>query len=117
AAPEELLERAQQDHVTIFWCPLGHKLNFMGESREEKLERQLRQERLSKTWYQDQFRASERSKAALKGHLTRARKKIAQGTCPVAGCGKHFSNVREHMRHMHPDWKMTDPETGEGVQP
>lgn len=116
AAPEDLLERARRDHVTNFWCPLGHKLHYLGETEEQKLRRQLKQERINSGWYHDQLQASERSKAAIKGHLTRARNKVAEGRCPAPGCGQHFANVREHMKHKHPDYHLTDPETGKAAE-
>ena len=53
-----------------------------------------------------------RSLIAYKGHLTRARNKIAAGNCPAPGCGQHFANVREHMKFKHPDYHLVDPETG-----
>lgn len=115
AAPADLLAKARRDHDTNFWCPNGHKLHYLGETEEQKLRRQLRQERLDTDWYQDQLQASERSKAALKGHLTRARNKIANGICPVGNCRRHFDNVQAHIASEHPQWHMTDPETGKAA--
>jgi hypothetical protein len=110
--PSGLQSQRRDDHKS-FYCPNGHGQHYTSESDAERLARQLRAARSDRDWYQDQLGASERSKAALKGHLTRARNKIAAGTCPVADCGMHFSNVREHMKHKHPDFALIDPETGE----
>jgi hypothetical protein len=113
AAPEDLINACKANHSKGFWCPLGHHLYYTGETEAQKLTRQLRAAKSNSQWYQDQLGAAERSKAALKGHLTRARNKIAAGNCPVPDCGQHFANVREHMKFKHPDFHLTDPETGE----
>lgn len=112
AMPSDFRSQCLRDHSKSFYCPSGHGQVFSGETEAQKLRRQLNYTRDSETWYKDQLGAAERSKAAIKGHLTRARNKIAVGNCPVPDCGQHFSNVREHMNHKHPDWHMTDPETG-----
>jgi hypothetical protein len=116
AMPTDLRDNALRDHGVSFWCPLGHKIHYLGETEEAKLTRQLRSARIDRDRWADNYQASERSKAALKGHLTRARNKIAAGNCPVPDCGQHFSNVREHMKFKHPDFHLTDPETGKPAE-
>lgn len=93
------------DHK-LFYCPNGHGQHYTGESEAEKLKRQLRAAQTSATWNRDQYLASERSKAAIKGHLTRARNKLARGQCPC--CDQVFGNVREHMKFKHPEYHLTD---------
>lgn len=104
-----------------FFCTNGHGQVF-STTREQELENSLRDARerarraeMGRQAARDQAAAAERSVRAYKGHLTRARNKIAAGNCPVPDCGLHFSNVREHMRHKHPDWHLTDPVTGDPV--
>lgn len=104
AMPEDLRERALKDHDIWFFCPLGHRQHFTGETEEQKLARQLRAARSDATWYADQYSASQRSKAAIRGHLTRMRNRVANGLCPVAGCRRHFDNVENHLRGVHADW-------------
>lgn len=115
AMPVDLMTAAKRDHDVWFWCPLGHKIHYLGETEAQRLARQLKQARSNRQWYQDQLHASERSKAALKGHLTRARNKIANGVCPVGGCRRHFDNVQAHIATEHPDWSVVDPETGKAA--
>lgn len=117
----DVVKRRRDDHKT-FYCPNGHSNFFPGESELEKTQRMLTNAReraryaeSSATAARDQARAAERSKAALRGHLTRARNKVAAGNCPVPDCGQHFANVREHMKHKHPDFHMIDPETGKAA--
>jgi hypothetical protein len=104
-----------------WWCPNGHKLHFI-TTEAQKLEKQLAQEKRYRGWAEtratslrDQLDAAERSRSALKGHLTRARNKIANGVCPVGNCRRHFDNVQEHIASEHPQWHVTDPETGKAA--
>lgn len=116
AMPQDLQQRALADRGISFYCPSGHSQHYSGETEAEKLKRQLSYAQTRATRWEDNYRAAERSKAALKGHLTRARNKIAAGNCPVPDCGQHFANVREHMKFKHPDFHLTDPETGEKAE-
>ena len=122
AMPEDFEQSLRRSHGGFF-CPAGHSLVFNGKSdleleREKRAdaERTARNARASRQAAWDQAAAAERSKAAIKGHLTRARRKIAAGDCPVPDCGQHFANVREHMKHRHPGWHLTDPETGKAAE-
>lgn len=114
AMTEELQDQRRRDHKS-FYCPNGHGQSYVGETEEQRLRRQLDSARMDRTWYRDQLEASERSKAAIKGHLTRARNKIANGVCPVGNCRRHFDNVQEHIASEHPQWHVTDPETGKAA--
>lgn len=120
AIPSDLMRQATQKGITV-WCPLGHewvvKKTEVQKQREEieRLEQNLRFARASRDAAQDQARAAERSKAALRGHLTRARNRIANGVCPVGNCRRHFDNVQAHIASEHPHWSVTDPETGKAA--
>jgi uncharacterized Zn finger protein (UPF0148 family) len=110
AIPNSLYRAAQADHDQHIFCPLGHKYVY-GENeadrqraRAEEAERQAKFARQDRDWYQDRMVAERRSKAAMKGHLTRMRNRIANGVCPVSGCRRHFDNVQAHIRGQHPDW-------------
>ena len=120
-ATPAFVQQLRRDHRT-FYCPQGHSMSYGAESDLEKSQRMLTNAReraryaeASATAARDQMRAAERSNAALRGHLTRARNKIAAGNCPAPDCGQHFANVREHMKHKHPDFHMIDPETGKAA--
>lgn len=93
-----------------FTCPAGHEQHY---TRKKNAEQRLREERdalqrsrdsarARSRHLQDQYDAERRSKAAIKGHLTRIRRRIANGVCPC--CTRSFSNVRQHMRSQHPDY-------------
>jgi hypothetical protein len=114
AMTRELHNQRREDHKS-FYCPVGHQQFYTSESdlEREKRQRIAAQARLART--EDMLGMERRSVIAYKGHLTRARNKIAAGNCPVPNCGQHFANVREHMKFKHPDYHLTDPETGKQV--
>jgi hypothetical protein len=91
-----------------FYCPAGHKQHYtasetaqlkykLTEARK-RADRAETRERAAR----DQADAAERSARAYKGHLTRTRKRIGNGTCPC--CNRHFANVERHMHSQHPGY-------------
>ena len=109
AITEDYEERRRNDGIG-FMCPNGHTANF-GTSRIDQEKKNTENQRriaedlrttLKAT--RDQLRASERSKASVKGHLTRIRNRIANGVCPVPECQRSFSNVKAHIENEHPRW-------------
>ena len=87
-----------------FFCPLGHSLWYPGETAVKRLERQLASAQQDATFYRDNLRAAERSLAATRGVVTKLKKKVEAGVCPVDDCRRNFANVGRHVRRMHPDW-------------
>jgi hypothetical protein len=104
-----------------FWCPNGHSQVYQ-VTEEQKLRKELEQAQRTvireRNWRQSaeaEAAYQRRSKSALRGHLTRARNRVANGVCPVAGCHRHFDNVQAHIATVHPAWHLTDPETGKAA--
>lgn len=85
-----------------FYCTNGHNRVFIGETEAEKQERRARiaEQRLLAT--RDLLHAEERSHSATRGHLTRTKKRVANGVCPC--CNRSFPKLHEHMRTKHPDY-------------
>lgn len=111
AIPESLdrmIDEGKQDGH----CPLGHVYVRRGETeaqrlKEEKaaLERRLSAERDTARRLRDNLESERRSAAAVRGHLTRARKRIAAGVCPAPGCKRSgFDDIAAHLHTVHPDW-------------
>jgi hypothetical protein len=106
----EFVAQRREDHAT-FYCPRGHTQWWPEKSdleRQKERADALAQE-ASLAWKNEQFwrdraRDERRSASAFKGHMTRIRNKIANGVCPVPGCRRNFTNVREHMATVHPDY-------------
>lgn len=97
AIPSELDRQFQERRVERVWCPLGHS----GVKSGRSLQDQLADERTRNRALNDQLDAAERTRRALRGHLTRLRNRIANGVCPW--CHRHFAQVERHVRSQHPE--------------
>lgn len=118
---DSFIAARREDHGT-WYCPNGDGRRYTAKNETEKLAEQLEREKRYRGYAEtrntvllDQLEATERSRAALRGHLTRARNKIANGVCPVGNCRRHFDNVQDHIASEHPQWHVTDPETGKAA--
>lgn len=112
AIPEDFADQLRsQGRPAHYYCPNGHDLGWSESEadrerkRAEQAERRLRYaEDTAKRWRVN-AEAGRRSAAAYKGHLTRARNRIANGVCPVPGCKRSgFARVKAHIASQHPEW-------------
>lgn len=108
AVPESLRDEQMRQHnarhrdVLGIYCPLGHSHVPAGESEAAKLTRQLAFERdqlASARAERDQIEASRR---AIKGQVTKLRKRVTAGACPF-GCRRHFADLERHVATKHSD--------------
>ena len=107
AVPRDLYRHAQDDHSVNVYCPLGHSWVFIGETEAKRLARELQ-------WAEDR-NAAERARAdgaeaslrTTKGHVTRLRKQVLAGECPL--CGQHLRDLARHISRQHPDEPVEDP--------
>jgi hypothetical protein len=90
-------------------CPFGHTWWYIGESEEERLERQLQCQRDRAGLLAAERDQAQASARAQRGAATRARnerdrirRRMANGVCPC--CGRTFKQVARHMRSQHPDF-------------
>ena len=90
-----------------WYCPSGHSVVFKKSSLDAARE-EAEAERRRRKWAearataaQDQAQAAERSARATRGHLTRLRRRIANGVCPW--CKRSFKNVADHVKGQHPE--------------
>lgn len=106
AVPVLWLYGKQRDH-TDFMCPNGHSQAFLGESKEEKLRKELKAANATV----EMFRGSnarlnsrvdvlKRQVSAQRGVATKLRKKLAAGQCPF--CDHSFPDVAQHVEAEHP---------------
>lgn len=102
AMPTTMYDECQRNHRQNFYCPNGHSLAFHGKTEAEKLRERLKRVESAHTSVRDQLEASERSNAALKGVVTRTKKRVGNGVCPC--CSRSFANVARHMANQHPDY-------------
>jgi len=115
AAPDSFLDTLRANHKT-FYCPNGHGQCFAGTSDLEKAQAEIAK---LKKLYQEEQRyaadaisernAAQKSLKATKSELTRTKKRIANGVCPV--CKRVFSPLSEHMHMEHPEYVTEGDET------
>lgn len=100
-------ERERRRDGAWWHCPNGHPQHYTEEqSKAEKLQAQLKQAQDDIAWWrtreaeeQAARERAERQRAAAKGQLTKALKRIQNGVCPH--CNRHFVNVERHMANKH----------------
>lgn len=100
AVPADVRARWQANGE-YFCCPFGHSQHY-SESTENRLRKQLESARRGAELARRQRDRAENSARALRGHLTRQKKRHAAGTCPC--CQRTFSNLRRHMEGQHADY-------------
>lgn len=100
-------EKRRRDDHRKFYCPQGHNMSYHYESDTERARKQRDRARDAQviadrraTQAVQLQRCAERSAAAHKGHLTRAKNRIKNGVCPC--CNRSFQNVERHMASQHP---------------
>jgi len=108
AVPSYLYEAAQLDHRKSIYCPLGHGWVFMGETEAAKLKRDLKWERDRVAAERARADGAEASLRTTKGHVTRLRKHVFEGECPL--CGQHLRDVARHVARVHPSETPESPE-------
>lgn len=108
-------QEADEGRRFLVYCPLGHNhypSNADGPTkaarerqRTEAMERRAVNAENAARIQREIAEKERRSAAALRGHLTRIRTRIAAGICPVPGCRRSgFAKVRDHLEAKHPDW-------------
>lgn len=109
AIPENLNRSALNHRGPKGWqisCPLGHTWHYTGDDIEERLRRELEQERDRTARLRANLDQSEASLRTTKGHVTRKKKqleRVKNGVCPC--CGRTFQNLGRHMQTKHPEFK------------
>lgn len=121
---EDFERRRREDH-RYFYCPNGHSQHYTGPSDAEKrardlaskLERKEAEAEREREWRRQAEERAEKEKrrrAALKAVVTKQKKRIANGVCPVPKCKRSgFDDVMNHIATCHPDWHAAD----EDVEP
>ena len=107
ALPRDFHQKVQRTGEQ-FCCPNGDKIIYR-QSENDELKKRLADEKrwrvASDTALQaarDQADAAERRVTAYKGVVTRTKKRVAAGVCPVPGCKRHFADLQRHMESRHP---------------
>lgn len=108
AIPDTLQAQLLRSHRS-FYCPNGHSQSYTGESKEERLARELEASRLElkRAEYRAQSERIGRERvqgelSTTKEELTRTKKRTANGVCPE--CRRTFQNLARHMHCKHPEY-------------
>ena len=89
-----------------FWCPNGHKLCYVTETEEDRLRKRVERLENRNHGLQSDLESAGRRAAALRGVVTRTKRRIAKGKCPA--CRKSFPDLADHMGQAHPEWEAPD---------
>ena len=113
AVPEHW-RKNRQETGKDFYCPNGH-CRVYREPDIQRLERELKvareradREAMWKERARERADALERSRNAVRGVVTRMRKRLGAGCCPA--CKRHFANLQAHMETKHPKFGDGDPD-------
>lgn len=120
AVPAHWRKQKLRDH-SWWYCPNGHHQHYPGTSDIEKakaeaeaLRSQLAAETQSRKYWtkraEQERKAKEgvkRSRAAVKGQLTKVKRRVANGVCPC--CNRHFEDLQLHMAAKHADYVEATP--------
>lgn len=108
AVPASFAQR-RRDDARSFYCPNGHSLSYR-ESKEDRLQRELDRERRRVSWRDEELaaarqlaKANDHRARAYKGQLTKMRKRVAAGVCPVGSCKRSWTELHDHIRTCHPE--------------
>lgn len=104
AVQNEFQRDRRSDH-TRFYCPAGHVNYYPQKSDVDKARARAEHAEARATALKDQLDATERSRRALKGQVTKVRNRVSKGVCPC--CNRHFENVERHMTTKHPEYAAT----------
>lgn len=100
AMPETMLDKRRTDGGD-FYCPNGHTLHFT-KPEVQRLRDALDRSQARARHLEDQRQAAERSNTALRGVITKQKKRAMAGMCPC--CKRTFRVLADHMATKHPDY-------------
>ncbi len=98
----------QRKEGFMFYCTHGHSQHYISnETALDKMRRERDRFAQQVANREDIIKEQEeenkklfREKAALRGVVTKVKKRVGSGVCPC--CNRHFSALSRHMKHMHP---------------
>lgn len=105
--PKSMMDRKLRDGGS-WYCPNGDNIIFTKTEADKQRERAEQAEKDRDYWQREERRERERAerikreKAAVKGQLTKTKKRVGKGVCPC--CNRHFVNVQKHMESQHPEF-------------
>jgi len=85
------------------WCPYcGTALKWGGKTKEQIARERAELAERRAAELTRQLESERRSKSAIRGQLTRVRRRVAHGVCPC--CKRTVRQLAAHMKSKHPDF-------------
>lgn len=102
AMPADFQRKKRDNPGSSFYCPNGHGQHYVGETKEQKLQREIERRDAQLADARDRAnRLMAERDAAAKAHK-KMRTRVANGVCPC--CNRSFENLRNHMKNQHPGY-------------
>ena len=98
--PVEMQARRQRSGG-VFYCPNGHAQEY-STTTEHKLRKELEQAKGKLANVQFELIAEQAARIATEAKLKRAKKRVANRTCPC--CKRQFVSLQRHMKSQHPEY-------------
>ena len=102
AVPKVWQDRQRDTHRN-WYCPNGHEQHYPSNTELERTQKELARLKRRAEYLEADRDTLERSRSAVRGHLTRVRQRESPGVCPC--CKRTFQNVARHMKTRHPDYE------------
>lgn len=111
---EVLLDRFRSNGRD-FHCPNGHTMSYHDNDRArlrkartelEKANARIEREHRRLVEETERREAAERSASALRGVVTKTKRRVGNGVCPC--CGRTFQQLARHMHAKHPEYAESD---------
>lgn len=112
AFPTAMSERKQESGDS-WYCPNGHSISFTTSTKAKLEEMRRERDRLkqNEAYLEERLKdrdldllRAQRSTAALKGEVTKIRKRVGNGVCPC--CNRTFQNLARHMSVKHAGFEL-----------
>ena len=101
AMSRSFYDQRRKDHKG-WYCPSGCRRYYSSESKEEQLRRERDTEREENNGLRYRIDHANRSRAALKGQVTKIKRRVGNGVCPC--CQRQFQDLKRHMHSQHRNW-------------
>ncbi len=99
----ERYRQEKQDETGHWHCPYcQQQWGFYGKTEAQKQRHRAEVAESRERAAQCRTRAMERSRNALKGVVTKTKRRIGKGVCPC--CNRTFQDLQRHMAGKHPEY-------------
>jgi phosphoenolpyruvate synthase/pyruvate phosphate dikinase len=94
------------------YCPLGHRGIYGNKQEVDRLKAEIEAKESALVRQREEIEHEREknkkmaaSNHALRGVVTRTKRRVGAGVCPVFGCKRHFTNLERHVATKHPGYE------------